>query len=132
MDAPLLALTRKRAGAPSGPSPESVAADNMRQLIQLRWIAVAGQVVTILAVHFGLGVTLPLGPMLGVAAALAAANLAATLALPHHRVHNAEIMRSSRESPASRRSAAFAVRPSIVAISSTGWRPISSISTAGA
>ena len=92
MDAPLLALTRKRAGAPSGPSPESVAADNMRQLIQLRWIAVAGQVVTILAVHFGLGVTLPLGPMLGVAAALAAANLAATLALPHHRVHNAEIM----------------------------------------
>lgn len=92
MDAPLLALTRKRAGAPSGPSPESAAADNMRQLIQLRWIAVAGQVVTIFAVHFGLGVVLPLGPMLGVAAALAAANLAATLALPRHRVHNAEIM----------------------------------------
>lgn len=48
---------------------------NMQQLIQLRWIAVVGQVATILAVHFGLGIELPLGLMFGVLAALAAFNL---------------------------------------------------------
>ena len=37
----------------------------MQQLIQLRWIAVVGQVATIVVVHFGFGIRLPLGPMLG-------------------------------------------------------------------
>src|SRR5690349_7805015 len=88
METPLLALTRKRPDA----APESAAADNMRQLAQLRWLAVAGQAVTIVFVHFGLGVPLPIGWMLGAVALLAIANLAAWLALPRHRVRNIEIM----------------------------------------
>jgi two-component system sensor histidine kinase RegB len=74
MDRPLLALTRPSL-APAGPSAETTAGENMRQLIQLRWIAVAGQLITILAVHFGLGVQLPLAPMLILVGVLALANL---------------------------------------------------------
>ncbi|KWT98513.1 MULTISPECIES: ATP-binding protein [unclassified Variovorax] len=48
---------------------------NMQQLIQLRWIAVVGQVATILVVHFGLGIRLPLGPMLGALGFLTIFNL---------------------------------------------------------
>lgn len=88
MDAPLLALTRR----PSGPTAETVAAENTRQLIQLRWIAVAGQTIAILFVHYGLGVPLPIVEMLGVAALLAAINLAMTLALPRHNVRSGEVM----------------------------------------
>jgi two-component system sensor histidine kinase RegB len=74
MDQPLLALTR-RAPVPAGPSAETTANENRRQLTHLRWIAVGGQLITILAVYFGLGVKLPLGPMLAVVAVLALANL---------------------------------------------------------
>jgi two-component system sensor histidine kinase RegB len=88
MDAPLLALTRK----PAGPTAETVAAENTRQLIQLRWIAVAGQTVAILFVHFALRVPLPIVEMLGIALLLAAANLLATLALPRHHVRDGEVM----------------------------------------
>jgi two-component system sensor histidine kinase RegB len=59
MDQPLLALTRRLDASAAPPSPEVTAAENMRQLIQLRWIAVIGQFATILAVHFGLGVPSP-------------------------------------------------------------------------
>ncbi len=52
---------------------------NMQQLIQLRWIAVVGQVVTILVVHYAIGITLPLHSMLCVVAALAVFNLASHL-----------------------------------------------------
>jgi two-component system sensor histidine kinase RegB len=92
MDKPLLALTRGAAPPPSGPSPESTAVENMRQLIQLRWIAVMGQTLTILFAHRAIGVTLPLTAMLGVAAFLAVANLLATMALARRRVHNGEVM----------------------------------------
>lgn len=88
MDAPLLALTRRGPGLIA----ETAAAENMRQLIQLRWIAVAGQTLAILLVHFGFGIPLPVVEMLGVAALLAVANLLATMALPRHRVHNGEVM----------------------------------------
>jgi two-component system, sensor histidine kinase RegB len=37
--------------------------ENMLQLIQLRWIAVVGQIVTIAVVHFGFGIRLPLREM---------------------------------------------------------------------
>ncbi|MDV5822103.1 ATP-binding protein [Sphingobium naphthae] len=37
---------------------------NMVLLVQLRWIAIAGQVATILIVHFGMGIRLPVLPML--------------------------------------------------------------------
>lgn len=91
MDRPLLALTR-RSAARTGPSPESTATQNMRQLIQLRWVAVVGQLVTILVVDLGLGVPLPLNSLLGVVAVLAVANVVGTLALPRHRVTNAELL----------------------------------------
>lgn len=91
MEAPLLALTRKRApNRPLGPSPDTMA-DNMRQLVQLRWLAVGGQLVTILVVYFVFGVPLPLTEMVAVAALLAGANLVTLLALPRHRVTNVEM-----------------------------------------
>jgi len=65
---------------------------NMQQLIQLRWIAVVGQVMTILAVHYGLGISLPLHQMLVVLACLAAFNAASQLRWrAHHVVTNAEL-----------------------------------------
>lgn len=91
MDTPLLALTR-HAGAPTGRLLDTVAASNMRQLMQLRWIAVAGQTLTILFVHFVLRVPLPIAEMLGVALLLATANFVALMAQPHHRVRNGEVM----------------------------------------
>lgn len=75
MDRPVLALTLRRHSSAAGLSPETVSSENMRLLAQLRWIAVAGQLITIGAVHFGLGVQLPLVPMLGVVALLVLANL---------------------------------------------------------
>lgn len=66
--------------------------ENMRQLIQLRWIAVAGQTLTILLTHHVLHVPLALAPMLGLTAFLAFANLLATMALKRQRVLASEIM----------------------------------------
>lgn len=66
-------------GLPSGPrgvvQAPHAGLRSMQQLIQLRWIAVIGQLVTILVVHFGLGIALPLHWMLGTLAALALFNL---------------------------------------------------------
>lgn len=45
-------------------------------LVQLRWLAVVGQIVTILLVQFGLGIDLPLAQMFAVVAVLAGTNLA--------------------------------------------------------
>lgn len=52
---------------------------NMLQLIQLRWFAVLGQVLTLLVVSLGLGIHLPLPPMLEVLICLVAFNIASTL-----------------------------------------------------
>jgi len=91
MDTPLLALTR-RAKSPSGPSPEGAAVENMRQLAQLRWLAVGGQLLTIVAVHTGLSVPLPLVPMLAVIGLLALANLGIAFGATRHRVTNVGLM----------------------------------------
>jgi two-component system sensor histidine kinase RegB len=92
MDTPLLALTR----GPSSPfdmrSPESTTTANMGQLVQLRWIAVAGQLATIAIVHFVLGVPLPVLTMLGIVAILAAANVVVTLVLHRYRITNGLIL----------------------------------------
>ncbi|WP_176591369.1 ATP-binding protein [Sphingobium sp. EM0848] len=40
---------------------------NLALLVQLRWLAIAGQLITILTVHFGMGIHLPIAPMLLVA-----------------------------------------------------------------
>lgn len=55
---------------------DSAGSRNLQQLVQLRWIAVVGQVAAIAVVHFGFGIRLPLGPMLLVLAGLVAFNLA--------------------------------------------------------
>ena len=79
--------------SPAPPSPGSTAAadlaaragghsagvNSMRQLVQLRWIAVVGQLLTIAVVHVALRIALPLPPMLAVVGALAAFNLIATV-----------------------------------------------------
>jgi two-component system sensor histidine kinase RegB len=58
---------------------DAAGVENMQQLIQLRWIAVVGQIVTIAVAHWGFGIALPLEQMLGVLAFLAAFNLASQL-----------------------------------------------------
>ncbi|WP_233222198.1 ATP-binding protein [Allosphingosinicella deserti] len=60
---------------PFGRPGDTAAAENMRQLVQLRWLAAAGQLLTILIVQYRLGVSLPLEAMLSVVAALGAVNL---------------------------------------------------------
>ena len=52
---------------------------NLRLLIQLRWLAVLGQIITILLVHSFLHISLPLVPMMAVVSALALANLGYTM-----------------------------------------------------
>ena len=59
--------------------PDATGRKNMRQLIQLRWGAVIGQVATIAVVHFGLDVRLPLIPMVGVLLTLVVFNIISTL-----------------------------------------------------
>ena len=48
--------------------------ENMLQLVQLRWLAVAGQLATILLTHFAFDIRLPMVPMLGVLAGLVVLN----------------------------------------------------------
>ncbi len=60
--------------APAG-SGELAGARNMQQLVQLRWIAIAGQLATILFVRAVMRIPLPLAPMLLVIAAQAAFNV---------------------------------------------------------
>lgn len=54
---------------------------NLLLLVQLRWLAVVGQVVTILIVHGQMGIPLPLGPMAVVILFLVGLNLASLLQL---------------------------------------------------
>jgi two-component system sensor histidine kinase RegB len=64
----------------------------IRELVQLRWMAVLGQLLTILVTHYGFGVDLPLQLMLTVLAGLIAFNALTALALRlHHQVKAVEI-----------------------------------------
>ena len=54
---------------------------NLMQLIQLRWLAVVGQIATIGFVEWALDIRLPLAPMAAVLAALVALNLVSVLRL---------------------------------------------------
>ena len=66
--------------------------ENMRQLIQLRWIAVIGQIVTIAVVHFGFDIQLPLRHMSVVVLCLVVFNIGSLLSLrDRHQVTNAEL-----------------------------------------
>jgi two-component system, sensor histidine kinase RegB len=53
---------------------------SLRTLVPIRWIAIAGQALTILAVHFGLGFHLPLLPALAVVALSALLNIVLVVA----------------------------------------------------
>lgn len=93
METPLLALTRRPRSAPlPGSAPDAIATDNMSQLIQLRWLAVIGQFMTIIIVRYGLGVTLPTMALLAVVALLALVNLVGALLLGRHRVSDNEFL----------------------------------------
>jgi two-component system sensor histidine kinase RegB len=66
--------------------------ENMRQLVQLRWIAVVGQIVTIGVVHFAFGIQLPLKEMGVVLVCLIAFNIASLFRWQeHHEVTNGEL-----------------------------------------
>ena len=67
--------------APPAPEPVAVAPErragraNLRQLIELRWLAVGGQLATVLVVHLGLDIALPWAEMLSLLGILVAFNL---------------------------------------------------------
>jgi len=66
---------------------------NMQQLIQLRWIAVVGQIATIAAASMLLDVPLPMPAMLNVLACLIAFNIASTLRWQENQVvSNSELL----------------------------------------
>ena len=58
---------------------DSIGLDNMHQLIELRWLAVVGQIVTIGIVHFGFDIQLPLHHMSIVLVCLIAFNVVSLL-----------------------------------------------------
>ena len=61
-------------------------------LVQLRWLAVAGQLATILLTHFALGIDLPLIAMMGLLVALVLLNLASVARLKRSvAITNAEL-----------------------------------------
>lgn len=61
------------------PAMEMTNRKNLMLLVQLRWLAVVGQVATIAIVHYGIGITLPLEPMAAIVLLLILLN-GATLA----------------------------------------------------
>jgi two-component system sensor histidine kinase RegB len=70
----------------------AVGRDNLLQLVELRWLAVAGQLATILLTHFAFGIALPLAAMLGVLVVLVALNLISLVAIRRQRTTtNAEL-----------------------------------------
>ena len=85
----------KRAPSADGALPvlhDSTGLENMRQLIQLRWIAVVGQIITIAVVNFGFGIHLPLRQMSVVLICLIAFNIGSMLRWRAHReVTNGEL-----------------------------------------
>ncbi|MFT7724394.1 MAG: ATP-binding protein [Roseateles sp.] len=69
-------MTADASRVPPAAAPERRAGRaNLSQLIQLRWLAVVGQLATVLAVHLGLSITLPWAEMLGLLGVLVAFNL---------------------------------------------------------
>jgi two-component system, sensor histidine kinase RegB len=70
---------QSRAFVMVAPPDDTTNRKNIFLLIQLRWIAVVGQIVTIAVVQFGLGIALPLPPMSAVLSALVVLNLASLL-----------------------------------------------------
>jgi two-component system, sensor histidine kinase RegB len=79
---PIVTLARvSELGAGAAPFDDATGRENMQQLIQLRWIAVFGQIITIIVVNFGLRIQLPLHDMSVVLLCLVAFNAASLLRL---------------------------------------------------
>ena len=55
---------------------------NLRTLVVIRWVAVVGQLATLLMVRYGLGFALPMIPAIGIVALSAILNLAVTFTRP--------------------------------------------------
>lgn len=80
-----------RADLLSGLGPAAYGRVRLRTLTNLRWLAIAGQSVTLFVVYFGLGYHLPLLRCAAAIAASAVLNMALTLAYPAtHRLTNRE------------------------------------------
>ena len=79
----IVAMARSADPVAGGPVFDDAATGlaNMQQLIQLRWIAVVGQIVTIAVVHFGFEIRLPLDRLSAVLVGLVAFNVASVLRL---------------------------------------------------
>ncbi|MDM0040430.1 ATP-binding protein [Variovorax sp. J22G21] len=85
----------EKAGVPAGPD-DATGFKNMQQLIQLRWIAAVGQVLTIGVVYYGFGVPLPVDQMLAVLGCLVAFNGVSLMRWHQYReVTNAELFVAS-------------------------------------
>ncbi|TPL85134.1 ATP-binding protein [Mesorhizobium sp. B2-3-12] len=65
----------------AAPNPEATNRKNLLLLIQLRWLAVAGQVLTILATQYWFAIPLPLAEMAGVVLFLVGLNIFSLLVL---------------------------------------------------
>ncbi len=77
---PLTLPATPPAAARNASSPDKAAGlKNLQQLIQLRWIAVFGQVLTIEVVHYGMGIPIPLQTMLALLAGMLAFNVLSLL-----------------------------------------------------
>jgi two-component system sensor histidine kinase RegB len=84
-------LTEVSATRP-GHADDSAGLKNLQQLIQLRWMAVVGQIFTIEVVHYGFGIRLPLEALLAMLGGLIAFNIASLLRWRTGRtVSNAEL-----------------------------------------
>ena len=81
---PIHSLTNAIAAEADASASTSMRARNMQQLVLLRWIAVVGQLLAIGVVHYGLGIALPLQPMLLVVGGLAVFNLLSLLYQHQH------------------------------------------------
>ncbi len=87
-----LALRPRSLLAGSAAVDDSTGRRNMHQLVQLRWIAVLGQIITIAVVHFGLDIRLPLNYMVAALCGLIAFNIASLVRLRMPReVTNSEL-----------------------------------------
>jgi two-component system sensor histidine kinase RegB len=89
---PSAPLSAPSSARPAGPD-KAAGLKNLQQLIQLRWIAVFGQVLTIEVVHYGLRIAIPVEPMLTVLGCLVAFNVLSLLrARTGRRVTSVELL----------------------------------------
>ena len=78
---------------PAAAAPDAAGFKNVLLLVQLRWLAIAGQCATILVTRYAFGIILPMAAMLGVVAALILLNTVGMLWLRGARpVDNAKLL----------------------------------------